>query len=247
MILRRMLLAGLLLAGLLLVSPLHAAEPVAKIAGPSRGAVGERLLYDLSGSVSDDEPLSVQFVGPAQLTVWYDASGKPGLAVVVPAEPGSYFLAVVAGGVPEGKTKPAHRFAFWQVVVGKGPVGPVDPVEPVDPVDPVDPPSPPSPPVDYDPAFVPVGKALAAQFGPDFGKALEDGAKLLDAGQGRDSAEETIRAAFTANRRASFERIAGAALGKVVPPTTPDAKLTAGDRKALARAYRGLRKGAEGR
>src|SRR5690242_11931922 len=100
---------------------LYAAEPKPSINGPTKGFVGQELLYRLTNSVSDD-PLQVQFIGPGTAEVFLSAKDqKPALAVVVPAQPGSYFIAVVAAGTPEGKSK-TFAFAFWKLdVVGNAP------------------------------------------------------------------------------------------------------------------------------
>lgn len=105
-------------------------------------------------------------------------------------------------------------------------------------------PNPPTPIADYDPAFVPFGKAYAKALGPAFAKALEDGAKLLDAGQPRTPAEDTTQTAFKANREADFEKLIGPEIEKLSPTDVPDEKLTSEQNKALARAMRGLAKGA---
>lgn len=105
-------------------------------------------------------------------------------------------------------------------------------------------PDPPAPIAAYDPAFVPFGKAYAKALGPAFAKALEDGAKLLDSGQSRTPAEDTTQAAFKANREADFEKLIGPEIEKVSPDDVPDEQLTPEQNKALARAMRGLAKGA---
>lgn len=105
----------------------------------------------------------------------------------------------------------------------------------------------PTPVADYDPAFVPIGKRLAAQFGGDYASAVEDGCKLLDSGQTRSMANETIAKAFSANRQSSFDSIATSALSGLVPASKSDKDLTSDDRAKIARAYRGLAKGASGK
>jgi hypothetical protein len=108
-------------------------------------------------------------------------------------------------------------------------------------------PTPPTPVADYDPAFVPIGRQLAAKFGADYASAVEDGCKLLDSGQTRTMANETIAKAFSTNRQASFDAVATNALAGLVPASKTDKDITADDRAKIARAYRGLAKGASGK
>jgi hypothetical protein len=114
---------------------------------------------------------------------------------------------------------------------------------------PVAPPGPqpsPAPVVDHDPAFVPVGKALADQFGKDYAAAVADGRKMLDAGQSRTMAYDAIAKAFSDNRQKSFDAIADPAISKV-SPTADDAAMTPAERTALSKALGGLEKGAGGK
>jgi hypothetical protein len=108
-------------------------------------------------------------------------------------------------------------------------------------------PTPPSPVADYDPNFVPVGKRYAAQLGIDWGKSNEDIAKLHDAGQARAAAAGAGAERFKALREASYRSIVNPELEKVVARDAKDDSLTIDDHRKLARAYRGLLKGGEGR
>jgi hypothetical protein len=129
-----------------------AAEPVAKITGPTSAMVGDRILLDVSGSASDpDMPLQVQAIGPEQPStrVWFDEAQKPGLVVMTAGKPGTYILIVIATGTVGEKPVPTFRFASWAVTVA--PVGPApkppapDPPTPPGPVPPPQPPPGPTP------------------------------------------------------------------------------------------------------
>jgi hypothetical protein len=137
---RRLLLALLLSLPALALG----AEPKASIVGPTTATVGQPVLLDLGGSASDPEyPLQVEVAGEGDfkptLRLWYDASQKPGLAVLTAPRAGSYTVVVVAIGKPEGSDKTLTRIAAWPLTVepiapAPKPPGP-DPVPP-DPVPP---------------------------------------------------------------------------------------------------------------
>lgn len=115
----RRLLAVLILA----ISPtLFAAEPKAVISGPTTATVGTPVLLDLGGSQSDPEyPLQVEVAGDGEfkpaLRLWYDASAKPGLAVLTAPRTGNYTVVVVAIGKPEGADKTATKIAAWPISI----------------------------------------------------------------------------------------------------------------------------------
>lgn len=173
---------------LLLASPAFAAEPKAVVIGPTTATVGAPVLLDLSGSVSDPEyPLQVEVAGDGDfkptLRVWFDASAKPGLAVLTAPRPGSYTVVVVAIGKPDGTDKTLTRIAAWPISI-----------EPIAPA-----PKPPDPPGPTPPDPVPPGP------GPVTGKlwgvlVLPDLPSVAEAALRTDP---DIRSAFAA-RNATF-------------------------------------------
>lgn len=132
----------LLLALLLICSPAFAAEPKAVISGPTTATVGQSVLLDVGGSSTDaDFPLQVEVAGEGEfrptLRLWYDAAGKPGLAVLTAPRPGNYTVVVVAIGKPEGAQLNVTRIAAWPIAV--------DPIAPPPKPDPEPGPKPPDP------------------------------------------------------------------------------------------------------
>ncbi len=109
---------------------------------------------------------------------------------------------------------------------------------------PTPPTPPPAPVVDFDPAFVPIGKAYAAALGPDFAKGVAAGRKL--AGQSRTMKYDTIAKEFALARQVSFDKILTPALDAVSPSSVADDKLTPAQILALDRALAGIEKGAGG-
>lgn len=125
-----------------------AAEPKATISGPTTATVGQAVLLDLGGSASDPEyPLQVEVAGDGEfkptLRLWYDATAKPGLAVLTAPRTGSYTVVVVAIGKPEGSDKTLTRIAAWPLTIE--PIAPAPKPDP-DPPGPIPPdPIPPGP------------------------------------------------------------------------------------------------------
>jgi hypothetical protein len=105
-------------------------------------------------------------------------------------------------------------------------------------------PTPPTPVADYDAAFVPIGKDLAKAFAKDFAESYEAGTKLLAAGQSRQAAADTASHEFSTARQKTFDALASPALAKVIDPGKAEDKITPEERTALARARRGISKGA---
>lgn len=224
---------------LLVALPAWAAEPIAKVAGDKSADPGRVVTLNVTGSASDAEtPLQVQVIGPGTPTteILYDAERRPARLEVTPAVAGRYFLFVVATGKPDGASSPKVVVAPWVLEVGTPAPDPPPPP----------PPPPPVPIGDHDPAFVPLGRALAVQFGADYAAAVEDAARMLDAGQSRTMALGTVAKAFADARSRTFDRIVTPALDKVAPANVADKDLTPEQQKALAKAIRGLAKGAAG-
>lgn len=182
---RRLLLAVLLsLPGLAL-----AAEPKAVVTGPTTATVGQAVLLDLGGSASDPEyPLQVEVAGDGEfkptLRVWFDASQKPGLAVLTAPRAGSYTVVVVAIGKPDGSDKTLTRIAAWPITI--------EPIAPAPRPDP-EPPGP-IPPDPVPPGPTPVtGKLWGTLVLPAFPTVAEASLRT----------DPDIRAAFTA-KNATF-------------------------------------------
>lgn len=102
----------------------------------------------------------------------------------------------------------------------------------------------PTPASAIDPRFVPVGKAYIKDLGVAWGASLEDGAKILDAGQPIGMADDAVAKAWEANRKSAFNAHVTPELSKVVEQGKDEKSVTPADRSALAKAYRGLAKGA---
>jgi hypothetical protein len=105
----------------------------------------------------------------------------------------------------------------------------------------------PTPTVEIDPRFVSIGKAYVNDLGIAWGASLEDGSKILDAGQPIGMADDAVAKAWEANRKAAFNKRVTPELSKVVEQSKDEKTVTAADRSALAKAYRGLAKGASSR
>lgn len=168
---------------LLLPGLAFSAEPLAVISGPTSATVGAPVLLDLGGSASDPEyPLQVEVAGTGEfqptLRLWYDASAKPGLAVLVAPRPGKYTVVVVAiGATKEGK--PATKIAAWPITI--------EPIAPAPKPDP-DPPGP-TPPDPVPPGPTPVaGKLWGTLIVPDLPSVAESALRT----------DPEIRAAFAA-------------------------------------------------
>jgi ribosome modulation factor len=104
-------------------------------------------------------------------------------------------------------------------------------------------PTPPAPVVDFDPAFVPVGKQLRDRLNRGFAKGYEDGTKVFEAGQSRSMMIETGKNAETEERVKAYEDVAVSALNKVIDPDKAEDKITPEERRALVRARRGISRG----
>lgn len=182
----RRLLLTLLLS---LPSLAWSAEPKASIVGPTSATVGTPVLLDLGGSASDPEyPLQVEVAGDGEfrptLRLWYDATAKPGLAVLTAPRTGSYTVVVVAIGKPEGSDKTLTRIAAWPITI--------EPIAPAPKPDP-EPPGP-IPPDPVPPGPSPVtGKLWGTLVLPAFPSVAEASLRT----------DPDIRAAFTA-KNATF-------------------------------------------
>lgn len=111
--------------------PGPSAAPVAALAAPATAAVGAPLLLDPTGSSGD----LLEFftasgpVKPKVISIKDDA-GVVSYGLVVPPVAGSYRFGLVAwGAAVAGGGKPAHAFAFVDVVVGT-PAPPTPPTPP---------------------------------------------------------------------------------------------------------------------
>lgn len=126
---------------LLWAGPALAAEPFARLTGPSRIDVNGQVLFSLDESTGDEDPAVELARGPAPVKVatLYDRAGNPIYAVASPPVPGQYLFVLVATGTPEGQSKPVRAYAFHEVTVG-------DPPPPQPPPGPIPPPAPPEPP-----------------------------------------------------------------------------------------------------
>lgn len=107
-------------------------------------------------------------------------------------------------------------------------------------------PSSPSP-GDIDASFVSIGRTYRTPLAEAYGKAWDDGAKLLDAGQTPEAALNAVATSFQSNRLAAFQAAIKAPLNSVIPDGTDPAKITDAQRAAYAKAFRGLRKGLSGK
>lgn len=126
---------------LLFASPVFGAEPKAVVSGPTTATVGTPVLLDLGGSASDPEyPLQVEVAGEGDfkptLRLWYDATAKPGLAVLTAPRTGSYTVVVVAIGKPEGSDKTLTRIAAWPLTIEPIAPAPKPDPEPPGPIPP---------------------------------------------------------------------------------------------------------------
>lgn len=172
-----------------------AAEPKVVISGPTTAVVGTPVLLDLGGSQSDPEyPLQVEVAGDGEfkpaLRLWYDASAKPGLAVLTAPRIGNYTVVVVAIGKPEGADKTATKIAAWPISI--------EPIAPAPKPDP-DPPGP-TPPDPVPPGPSPVtGKLWGVLVLPDLPSYAEASLRT----------DPDIRGAFTAKNATFRSYLAG--------------------------------------
>ncbi len=193
---------------LLLPSLAHAAEPKAVVTGPPRVATGNVIFLDASQSVSD-RPLIwkpiVKAGQPAPTLITFDKDGRKGVFALIPNAPdGEHTFALIAVGVPAGKTDPDFAIEVVQVTVGT-----LSPVRP----DPTPAPGPtPNPTPPPTPGPVPTDKT--ERLGYDYAKALTGAAdSALDAAaRGRyDSTEDLAKAqrkAFTDALTEAFKPVA---------------------------------------
>lgn len=105
----------------------------------------------------------------------------------------------------------------------------------------------PTPDGGLDRRFVAIGKAHVARLGHEYADAWDDGAKLLDAGQPVATAIEAVARSWEANRVAGFDGVITPEFSKVLPQSKPEKDVTAAERAALARAWRGFSRGLRSR
>jgi hypothetical protein len=96
----------------------------------------------------------------------------------------------------------------------------------------------PSPP--HDARFVALGKSYLAQLGKSYARAWEDGAILLDSGQGLSTTLEAVSKSWTSNRTQLFDQVVTPEFGKLLPESTGDPDVPPQARAALAAAWRGF-------
>lgn len=94
--------------------------------------------------------------------------------------------------------------------------------------------------------FVALGKAYAKELGASYAPAWASYATDLDAGKPLKDAATAMNASWTQNRTAVYEKLIAPELNAIVPENTPDAQVTASQRKALAAAARNFAKGLGG-
>ena len=98
-------------------------------------------------------------------------------------------------------------------------------------------------PAPFDSSFVAVGKGYARQLAQSYSQSWEEGAKALDSGQDVAAALKAVTDSWQSKRQDLFEKAVTPNLSKIVPEAKAAADLTATDRAALARAFRGLARG----
>ncbi len=101
----------------------------------------------------------------------------------------------------------------------------------------------PATPRDDDSRFIAVGRSYRVALADDYGRAWDDGAKLLEAGQPVKTALEQVKTSFEANRLATFRQAIKPELAKIIPDGKPEQDITKAERGAYARAFRGLARG----
>lgn len=92
----------------------------------------------------------------------------------------------------------------------------------------------------HDPRFVTLGHLYLAQLGNAYAGAWDDGATLLESGQGVSTALQTVTKSWESNRIKLFENVATPEFVKLIPDSTKDADVAAPARAALAAAWRGF-------
>jgi hypothetical protein len=92
----------------------------------------------------------------------------------------------------------------------------------------------------HDPRFVTLGRVYLTQLGKAYAGAWEDGATLLDSGQGLSTALETVRKSWESNRAQLFEQVATPEFGKLIPESSKDSDILPQARSTLAAAWRGF-------
>jgi hypothetical protein len=102
----------------------------------------------------------------------------------------------------------------------------------------------PSPaPTNFDSRFVPIGQSYVPELCGAYASSLDEGAKLLDAGQPVSMAIDTQSKSWESGRLAAFDKILKPEFSKIIPEGTDDKTVTSSDRLALANAWRGTAKG----
>lgn len=119
----------ILAASLLWATAIPAAEPKATLRGPASAGVGDPILLNPTGTVSDEEPSLVLAKAPANVSAevvpLYGKDGRLLYGMASVPEVGVYTFAVVARGKADGAVEPRFAFGFWEVAVGAVPPTPV--------------------------------------------------------------------------------------------------------------------------
>jgi hypothetical protein len=92
----------------------------------------------------------------------------------------------------------------------------------------------------HDPRFATLGRAYLPRLGQAYAVAWEDGAKLLESGQGIATALDTVKNSWESNRASLFDRMLTPEFDKLVPEATKDSDVSSQARGALAAAWRGF-------
>jgi hypothetical protein len=95
----------------------------------------------------------------------------------------------------------------------------------------------------HDPRFVTLGRGYLSGLGIAYAGAWEDGATLLDSGQGLSTALDTIKKSWAANRAQLFDHVVTPEFAKLIPEATKDADVPPQTRAALSAAWRGFAMG----
>jgi hypothetical protein len=88
-----------------------------------------------------------------------------------------------------------------------------------------------------------IGRAYMPELGRAYAAAWEAGARDLDAGKPIGTAIGTVGTTWSTGRSALYDRTITPALKTIVPEGTADVDVTAGQRAAMAAAFRGLAAG----
>lgn len=95
----------------------------------------------------------------------------------------------------------------------------------------------------FDPSFVSVGQAFPAELASEYAAAWEAGADAIDSGMTVTGGQQVVGKQWDAGRSKVFDAVATPHLLKIVPEGATDANITASQRAAVAKAWRGIAQG----